>query len=220
MTRTTLDRELERLQDEMILMGSVVSHALLESVEILTRQDVEAARRLMDADDAIDLQRYTIESDVLVLIARQQPMATDLRTLAAILEIVNDLERIGDYAKGIAKITGLMADIPDVPVLPQIPAMAVRAQDMLSRALEAFLRRDVATARAIPREDDQVDALYNEVNRAMLEMTIQDPTRMELANYLVWAAHNLERSADRVTNICERAVFTVTGDMKELDAER
>jgi phosphate transport system protein len=220
MTRTTLDRELQRLQDEMILMGSVVSHALLESVEILTRQDVEAAQRLMDADDAIDLQRYTIESDVLVLIARQQPMATDLRTLAAILEIVNDLERIGDYAKGIAKITGLMADIPDVPVLPQIPAMAVRAQDMLSRALEAFLRRDVATARAIPREDDQVDALYNEVNRAMLEMTIQDPTRMELANYLVWAAHNLERSADRVTNICERAVFTVTGDMKELDAER
>lgn len=220
MTRNTLDHELQRLQDEMTLMGSVVSHALVQSVDILMRQDVDAARRLMDADDAIDFQRYTIESDVLVLIARQQPMATDLRTLAAILEIVNDLERIGDYAKGIAKITRLMTDIADVPDLPQIPAMAARAQDMLSRALEAFLRRDVATARAIPREDDQVDALYNEVNRAMMELTIQDPTRMELANYMVWAAHNLERSADRVTNICERAVFTVTGDMKELDAER
>lgn len=220
MTRNTLDHELQRLQDEMTLMGSVVSHALVQSVDILMRQDVKAAQQLMDADDAIDLRRYTIESDVLVLIARQQPMATDLRTLAAILEIVNDLERIGDYAKGIAKITRLMADIPDVPDLPQIPAMAARAQDMLSRALEAFLRRDVATARTIPREDDQVDALYNEVNRAMMELTIQDPTRMELANYLVWAAHNLERSADRVTNICERAVFTVTGDMKELDAER
>jgi len=220
MTRNTLDHELQRLQDEMTLMGSVVSHALVQSVDILLRQDVDAARRLMDADDAIDFQRYTIESDVLVLIARQQPMATDLRTLAAILEIVNDLERIGDYAKGIAKITRLMTDMADVPDLPQIPAMAARAQDMLSRALEAFLRRDVATARAIPREDDQVDALYNEVNRAMMELTIEDPTRMELANYMVWAAHNLERSADRVTNICERAVFTVTGDMKELDAER
>ncbi|MHB1319545.1 MAG: phosphate signaling complex protein PhoU [Anaerolineae bacterium] len=220
MTRNTLDHEMQRLQDEMTLMGSVVSHALVQSVDVLMRQDVEAAQRLMDADDAIDFQRYAIESDVLVLIARQQPMATDLRTLAAILEIVSDLERIGDYAKGIAKITRLMIDIPDVPVLPQIPTMAARAQDMLSRALEAFLRRDVSTARAIPREDDQVDALYNEVNRAMMEMTIQDPTRMELANYLVWAAHNLERSADRVTNICERAVFTVTGDMKELDAER
>ena len=219
MTNTTLDRELQGLQDEMILMGSIVSRTLVEAVDILKRQDVDAAQRLMDADRAIDYQRYSIESDVLVLIARQQPMAIDLRSLAAILEIVNDLERIGDYAKGIAKITRLMADTPDVPALPQIPAMAARAQDMLRRALAAFLRRDVATARAIPREDDQVDALYNEVNQAMIEMTIEDPSRVELANYLVWAAHNLERSADRVTNICERTVFTVTGDMKELDAE-
>lgn len=220
MPRTSLDRELQRLQDEMVLMGSVVVKAIGEAVDVLMRQDIDAAKRLMDADDAIDLRRYAIESDVLVAIARQQPMATDLRTLAAVLEIVSDLERIGDYAKGVAKITRLVGTESRLPAMPQIAAMAAKTQDMLNRALEAFVRQDVAAARALPREDDEVDALYNQVNQAALEMTIQDPTRMELANFLVWAAHNLERAADRVTNICERAVFTVTGDMKELDSEQ
>jgi phosphate transport system protein len=217
MSRTTLDTELESLQDEMILMGDQVARALGRSVDVLRRQDAGAAQHLMKADAAIDARRYAVESEVLVLIARQQPMAIDLRTLAAILEIVTDLERIGDYAKGIAKITLLMRGQVDVPDVPQIPAMAAKAVDMLGRALEAFLKRDVEAARAIPWEDDQVDALYNEVNQTLLEMTIKDPSRMEQANYLTWAAHNLERSADRVTNICERVVFTVTGDMQELD---
>jgi phosphate transport system protein len=220
MPRTALDRELQRLQDEMVLMGSVVVKAIGEAVDVLMRQDIDAAKRLMDADDAIDLRRYAIESDVLVAIARQQPMATDLRTLAAVLEIVSDLERIGDYAKGVAKITRLVGTESRLPAMPQILAMAAKTQDMLNRALEAFVRQDVDAARALPREDDEVDGLYNQVNQAALEMTIQDPTRMELANFLVWAAHNLERAADRVTNICERAVFTVTGDMKELDSEQ
>jgi phosphate transport system protein len=220
MARTALDRELQRLEDEMVLMGSVVVKAIGEAVDVLMRQDIDAAKRLMDADDAIDLRRYAIESDVLVAIARQQPMATDLRTLAAVLEIVSDLERIGDYAKGVAKITRLVGTESRLPAMPQILAMAAKTQDMLNRALEAFVRQDVDAARALPREDDEVDGLYNQVNQAALEMTIQDPTRMELANFLVWAAHNLERAADRVTNICERAVFTVTGDMKELDSEQ
>jgi len=219
MTRTALDREMQRLQDEIILMGSKVARALGEAVDILQRQDVEAAQRLMAADEALDRRRYEIETDVLVLIARQQPMAVDLRTLAAILEIASELERIGDYAKGIAKITCLVGTGVVLPPVPQIPAMAAKAQDLLHRALEAFVRRDVPMARALPREDDEVDALYNQVNAAALEMIIEDPTKMELANYLVWAAHNLERSADRVTNICERAIFTVTGDMQEMDAE-
>jgi len=218
-TRTTLDRELQALQDELVLLGSVVSRALTESADILWRRDLAAAHRLMEADSAIDARQYALESDVLVLIARQQPMATDLRTLAAILEIASDLERIADYAKGIAKITCLMENETDVPDVPQIPAMADLAQDMLRRALEAFVRHDVETARAIPLEDDQVDALFNEANQMLTEMTIRNPAKMELANFLTWAAHNLERSADRVTNICERAVFTVTGDMQELDSD-
>ncbi|MGI6367205.1 MAG: phosphate signaling complex protein PhoU [Anaerolineae bacterium] len=218
MTRTTLDRELQRLQDEMSLMGSIVSRALGESVEVLRAQDGAAAERLMSADDAIDQQRYAIESDVLILIARHQPMATDLRALAAILEIVGDLERIGDYAKGIAKVTLMMGGAVPLPPLPELPLMAAKARSMLSRALEAFLRQDAEAARAIPQEDDEVDALYNQVNAAMIEMIIADPSRMDQSNYITWAAHNLERAADRVTNICERAVFTVTGDMQELDA--
>jgi phosphate transport system protein len=217
MTRTALDRELRNLQDEMTILGSKVSKALEESVEILRRQDLEAAHRLIDADQEIDERRYALEAEILVTIARQQPMATDLRTLAAMLEIIADLERIGDYAEGIAKITLLLGNEEKMPPMPQIPKMAAKAANMLDRALDAFLRGDVETARAIPREDDEVDALYNEVNQTLLEMTLADPRKMEQANCLVWAAHNLERSADRVTNICERVVFTVTGDMQELD---
>ena len=218
MTRTALDRELRRLQDEMTILGSKVSQALEEAVGILRRQDLEAAQRLIDADEEIDARRYALESDILVAIARQQPMATDLRILAAMLEIIADLERIGDYAEGIAKITLLLGNEVKIPPIPQIPEMAAKAVDMLDRALDAFLRGDVEAARAIPREDDQVDALYNQVNQSLLEMTLADPRKMEQANVLVWAAHNLERSADRVTNICERVVFTVTGDMQELDS--
>lgn len=217
MTRTALDRELRRLQDEMIILGSKVSSAVEESVDILRRRDLEAAERLIVADDAIDAHRYALEAEILVTIARQQPMATDLRTLAAVLEIIADLERIGDYAEGIAKVTLLLGNEEEVPTIPQIPLMAAKAVNMLDRALDAFLRGDVEMARAIPREDDEVDALYNEVNQNLLDLTLANPSKMEQANCLVWAAHNLERSADRVTNICERVVFTVTGDMKELD---
>ena len=159
MTRTTLDRELQRLQDEMVLMASVVSRAIGEAVDALRRQDLDAAARLTDADEAIDRQRYAIESDVLVLIARQQPMATDLRTLAAILEIASELERIGDYAKGIAKVTRLVGTDEPLPPVPQLPVMAAKAQDMHNRALEAFLRQDTAMARSNSPEDDHEDEL-------------------------------------------------------------
>ncbi len=216
MIRTELDRELQRLQDEMVTLGSKVSNALEEAVSILRRQDLEAAERLIAADRAIDDQRYAMESDILTTIARQQPMATDLRTLAAMLEIIADLERIGDYAEGIAKITLMLGNEQQVPPIPQIPRMVAKAREMLDRALDAFLRGDVEVARAIPAEDDIVDALYNEVNQSLLDMMLQDPQKMEQANLLVWVAHNLERSADRVINICERVVFTMTGDMHEL----
>lgn len=217
MTRVTLDRELNRLQDEITILGSRVSKALEESIEILRRQDLEAAKRLIAADKEIDRYRYALEHEALVLIARHQPMATDLRTLAAILEIVTDLERIGDYAEGIAKITLLLGNEEKIPPLPQIPIMATKAISMLDRALDAFLRRDIEAAQAIPQEDDEVDALYNQVNHELLEMTLANPAKIEQANLLTWVAHNLERTADRVTNICERTVFTVTGDMRELD---
>lgn len=216
--RTSFEREMQRLQDEVSIMGSMVEQALADAVDILRRRDVITARRIVQEDRRINERRFGLESDILVLIARQQPLAGDLRTLAAMLEIVTELERIGDYAKGIAKITVLLGDAPLLKPLVDIPRMADKAIDMLHRSLDAFMRRDVEAARAIPREDDEVDALYNQVNRELLTYIMSDPRNMEQANYLLWAAHNLERTADRVTNICERVVFTVTGEMKELDA--
>jgi phosphate transport system protein len=136
-----------------------------------------------------------------------------------VLEIVTELERIGDYAKGIAKINLLIGDQPLLKPLIDIPRMADKALDMLHRALGAFVRQDVEMARAIPTEDSEVDALYNQVQRELLTIIMSDPTTMDRANYLMWAAHNLERAADRVTNICERTVFTATGEMREMDVE-
>ncbi len=217
--RTNFERDLQRVQDEMSIMGSMVAQALAQSVEILVRRDIPAARTLMAQDRVINERRFALEAEILVIIARQQPLAGDLRVLAAMLEIVTELERIADYAKGIAKVTILLGDAPLMKPLVDIPLMANKAIDMLRRALDAFLKRDVAAARAIPKEDDEVDALYNQVNRELLSHIMADPRQIEQANYLIWAAHNLERTADRVTNICERVVFTVTGEMRELDSD-
>jgi len=219
MPRTSFDRDLQHLQDEVLVLGSMVEKTLIESVEILKRRDREAAQQLIAGDRAINAKRFAIENNALVLIATQQPMAGDLRTLAAMLVIANELERIGDYAKGIAKINIMMGDAPLLKPLIDIPRMAEKARDMLHRALEAFVQRDVDLARAIPAEDDEVDALYNQVYRELLTYIMSDPRTIDQATQLLWVAHNLERAADRVTNICERVVFTVTGKMVEMDAE-
>ncbi len=219
MVRQTFERELQRLQDEVLVLGSMVENALIESVEILKRRDLEGARRLIAGDRLINEKRFAIEADALALIATQQPMAGDLRTLAAILEIVTELERMGDYAKGIARINLMMGEKPLLKPLIDIPRMAEKARDMLHRSLDAFVRRDVALARAIPAEDDEVDALYNQVYRELLIFIMSDPRTIDQATYLLWVAHNLERTADRVTNICERVIFTVTGEMMEMDTE-
>jgi len=219
MPRESFERDLQCLQDDVLALGSMVEKAIVESVEILKRRDREEARRLMADDRLINEKRFAIENDALVLIATQQPMAGDLRTLAAILVIITELERIGDYAKGIAKINLLMGDAPLIKPLIDIPRMAEKARDMLHRALQAFVQRDVDLARAIPAEDDEVDGLYNQVYRELLTYIMSDPRTIDQATYLLWAAHNLERAADRVTNICERVVFTVTGKMVEMDAE-
>ncbi len=219
MPRESYERELQRLQDETLVLGSMVENAIIESVEVLKRRDMEGSRELIAQDHRINEKRFAIEADTLVVIATQQPMAGDLRTLAAVLDIVSELERIGDYAKGIAKINLMMGEGPLLKPLIDVPRMADKARDMLHRALDAFARRDAELARAIPPEDDEVDDLYNQVSRELLALVLADPRRMDRANYLLWVAHNLERAADRVTNICERVVFTVTGEMVELDVK-
>jgi phosphate transport system protein len=143
-------------------------------------------------------------------------MARDLRVLASTLEVATELERIGDYAKGIANICLLMGKEPPIKPLVDIPYMAEKSSDMLHRALAAFSVMDAETARQIPPEDDLIDGLYNQVFRELITYMISDPSTIDRANYLLWAAHNLERSADRVTNICERTIYVATGEMKEI----
>jgi phosphate transport system protein len=219
MPRQTFVRDMQHLQDEILVLGSMVRKAILEAVDSLKARDLETAHRLIAGDRVINEKRFAVESETLTLIATQQPMAGDLRTLAAVLEIATELERMGDYAKGIARISLMIGAEPLVKPLIDIPIMAEKGMDMLDRALDAFVRRDVELARAIPREDDGVDALYNQVYRELLVLIMADPATINQATHLLWVAHNLERAADRVTNICERVVFTVTGRMQEMDVE-
>lgn len=215
MIRETFDQELQRLQDEVMVLGSMVEQALVESVQALKDRDQETAQHLVDQDRVLNEKRYGLESDALTLIATQQPMARDLRTIAAVLSIASELERIGDYAKGIARINMMMGEEELLKPLIDVPRMAEKTSDMLHQALEAFAQQDVELARSIPPLDDEVDGLYNQVYRELLTYIISDPRTIDQATYLLWVAHNLERAADRVINICERVIFTVTGEMVE-----
>ncbi len=219
MPRESFENKLQNLQDELLALGSMVENALVESVEALKERDREESKRLIAQDRLINEKRYSIEAEALALIATQQPMAQDLRTIAAVLDITSELERIGDYAKGIARINLMMGEEPLLKPLIDVPRMAAKARDMLDRSLEAFIQRDGNLARAIPQEDDEVDDLYNQVYRELITLIMADPSRIDQANFLLWVAHNLERAADRVTNICERVIFTITGKLVEMDVE-
>ena len=219
MVREAFERELQRLEDEMMVMANMVESAIIESVEALKRRDLAASRRLIAQDRVINELRFSIETDCLMVIATQQPVAVDLRLLAAILDIAKELERMGDYAKGIGRINLMIGEGPLMTPLIDIPLMAQQAQSMLHRAVQAFAQRDIDLARAIPAEDDEVDELYDQVYRELMTIIVTDPETIEQANYLLWTAHNLERVADRVTNICERVVFTVTGELVEFNTD-
>jgi phosphate transport system protein len=219
MIRVQFTRDLQKLQDDILLLSSMVSEAIRNSVVALRDRDLETARRLVAGDRVVNAKKYEIEEACLFLIATQQPTAGDLRLLAAILELSTELERMGDYAKGIGRITLYMGSEPLVKLPAEIPQMCDKALDMLRRSIDAFLNHDVEAARAIPREDDAVDAMYNQVNRALLDKIVADPAVIDHANYLSWVAHNLERAADRVTNICERVIYTVTGEFVEFDTD-
>jgi phosphate transport system protein len=219
MPRQTFDRQIHHLQDEVLLLGSMVEQALINSVDALRRRDIPTARRLFAEDQLVNEKRFAIENNILILMATQQPIAHDLRLLAALLEVITELERIGDYAKGIAKVTIRLED-SDIPVpIQEFTRMAELSVGMLHRALGAFIVENAAQAHAIPEEDSLVDDLYNKVYRGLVANMIASPDTIDHANLLLWVAHNLERAADRVTNICERTVFIATGELMEMDAE-
>lgn len=216
MLRKTFEHEIQQVKDDVLLLGSMVEQAILNSVDALKKRDIKASERLVAQDREINAKRFDIENKLMVLIATQQPMAHDLRLLASCMEIISELERMGDYAKGIANINMRMGDAPLLKPLIDVPRMARIGVDMLHQALTAFVNEDVETAKSIPVKDDEVDALYNQVYRELMTFVIQDPKTIERANWLLWVAHNLERVADRVTNICERTIFIATGEMEEI----
>ncbi len=214
--RKAFTEEIQQLKDELLLLGSIVEEQLVDAVSALKKRDLVSSQRIFETDARINEKRYAIEEKVMVLIATQQPMAHDLRLLASILEVAAELERMGDYAKGIATINLRMGEEPLVKPLIDIPWMAQKAADMLHRALTAFIEEDTVAAREIPKEDDEIDGLYTQVYRELMTFVLSDPQSIDRVNYLMWTAHNLERFADRVTNICERSIFVATGEMKEI----
>jgi len=220
MPRTSFERHLHELQDEVLILGSMVEKAISRSIEALKKRDLELAKQVIAADQEIDLKRYEIEKKCTELIITQQPMATDLRIIIAVLYIIVDLERIADHAAGIAKITIMIGDEPPLKPLIDIPRMAERAIDMLHRSLDAFVEHDADAARQISAEDDEIDSLYDQVFRELLVFMMEDHRTVTRATRLIWVAHNLERTADRVTNICERVVFTVTGKIEEMEVSK
>lgn len=216
-TRKTFRENMKALEKDMMCAGEMVNVAIDRSVEALRDLDIEKAGKVIKDDLLINKKRWEIEEQCIHLFATQQPVATDLRELIAVLSINTDLERMGDHAEGIAKIAIMHGNKPLIKPLVDIPRMAEKATDMLTRSLEAFVNRDAESAKAICDEDDEVDKLYEQVYRELLSFMTENPTIITRATYLLWAAHNLERIADRVTNICERIVFLVTGTMEEIN---
>lgn len=211
MARTDFDRDLRILNDDLLMLGSMVEKALAKAVDALRRRDLESSREVIEQDDLIDRQTYDIEEKCINLIATQQPMAIDLRLVISLLHISVELERMGDYAEGIAKISIAMGDEPPLKPLIDIPRMADLATGMLRRSLDALVDRDVVAAAQVCNDDDQVDALYDQVYHELLTFMIEDPKSIRRATFLLWVAHDLERVADRATNIGERVIFLVTG---------
>jgi phosphate transport system protein len=216
-TRSTFSRELQEIQAEVLVLGSMVDQSITRSIDALKNRDVAEARQIIDGDRLINEKRFEIEERCLQTIATQQPMASDLRILASVLYVISDLERMGDHSEGTAKIVIRMRDEPLVKPLVDIPIMAEKCRAMLKEALDAFFRHDAKAAIEIANRDDEVDAIYDRVQRDLLNLMLADPKVIERATYLVWVAHNLERIADRVTNICERVAFVSTGRMQEVN---
>lgn len=218
--RTTFHKKLKEIQDDILVIGSMVEKAINRSIEALKNRDLVLAHQIIGDDVKINQKRFAIEEKCIQLIATQQPLASDLRTIICVLNIITDLERIGDYAEGNAKIAVMIGDEPPLKPLIDIPRMAEKTMDMMRRALQSFISRDAETAKRIVSEDDEVDQLYDQVFRELLTFMMADPRTITRATRLLWVAHNLERSADRVTNICERTVYSVTGKMEEIGASK
>jgi phosphate transport system protein len=217
MIRQAFHEQINELLEDLLEMGQMVADAIDLAVQALAQQDEALAQRVIDFDDEINAVQHDIDEKCLVLIATQQPMASDLRAILAVSNIAAELERIGDYAEGIARLAIKLSGRPLLKPLIDIPRMAAEGRRMLMASLEAFARQDVEAALQVGRDDDVVDALYDQVYREHLVFMMEDPHTITQATYLVWVAHNLERIADRTTNIAERVVFMDSGKIVDLN---
>jgi phosphate transport system protein len=209
--RKTFNQEMQDMKDEALLLGSMVENAVMEAARSLRDNDMDRSRRVLMNDRAINRRRYEIETSIMILIATQQPIARDLRLLAASLDVCTELERIGDYAKGIATINMRSQGLSMPVVLRSIYSMAVQSVEMLHHAMTTYANEDDASARLVIASDDEIDASYQQLYANAIQTVVSDPGNIERANYVIWVVHNLERLGDRATNICERVIFIVTG---------
>ena len=214
MPREDFERNLKDVEDDVVQLSSMVEKAIFKSIEALKERDISASQKVVDDDDVIDEKQQAIEDRCIDLIALEAPMAGDLRVLIAAMMVANELERMGDYAEGIAKISVSMGNLPPLKPLIDIPRMADKSVDMLRRSTQAFVNRDVEAATAVLLADDEVDDIYEQVYRELLTYMMADPSTIQRATYLLWVAHDLERVADRTTNIAERVIYLVTGETK------
>lgn len=217
MTREAFGRQLRDLQNEVLVLGSMVEKAIARAVQTFKTRDFALAERVIREDAAINEKRFRIEESCVTLIATQQPMAGDLRMILSVLSIVTDLERMGDYASGIAEITLLLRDASPFEPPEDIFRMAEIGTDMLAQSLKAFTGKDAHAARETALRDDEIDALYHRLLQRCLASMSEDAQTAPLVTRLIWVGHNLERIGDRVTNICERVIFAVTGKMEEIN---
>jgi len=211
---------LKEIENDVIAMGSMVESSISRSVEALRNRDLVLAEQIIADDEKVNSKRFAIEERSLFLVATQQPVGSELRIIASILNIIWELERIADHAQGIARVAIMIGDEPPLKPLVDIPRMMEKVNSMLRHSMEAFINRDADAAREISKEDDEIDNLYDQVFRELLSFMAEDPRTITRATRLIWVAHNLERSGDRVTNICERVVYVVTGKMEEIGASK
>jgi len=219
-TKAAFHQYFKEVEGDVLEMGNTVVKSIERAIEALKKRDLTLAHQIIADDAQINRQRFNIEDKCVRLIAAQQPMASDLRLIVAVLNIGTELERIGDYAEGIAKIVIMIGDEPPLKPLIDIPRMAEITLEMINQGLQSFVTRDVELAMRVVSLDGVVDSLYDQVFRELLTFMMVDPKTTNRATRLIWVAHNLERAADRATNICERVVYTVTGKMDEIGASK
>ena len=216
-SRGLFDKQLEDLRSSIVELTSLVGTAIEHAIKALKDQDTELAHQVVESDGEINDKRFDIEEQCLTLIATQQPAARDLRAIVAAIHLATELERMGDYAAGIAEIAVNLAKLPELKPLIDLPRMADIDQEMIRTSLDAYLNEDAELALATAKRDAEIDQLYDQIYRELLTYMLEDPRNIARATQLLWVSHNLERIADRVSNICERVIFMTSGKFTEFN---